>query len=444
MGRCGAVCATVIAVAVSSGGRAQAKPATLDALVAKTDTLLAEVSKLRGLKAKRKVPHDILDTDELVVRMRAMQDDEKYKRAAAERRAMLAGWGMLPPGTDYAALMAAVRTDAVAGYYDLKAKRLVISRGAGGDLANAEMVIAHELVHGLQDQAFDLSKLEDVALSEADAAMARRALVEGDAMALTLELMLARAGSAAPWSNPDAAATLTKGLEIAGATGLERAPLAMREMMAFPYRAGVAFVAALRRRRPWTAVDAAFKKPPRSTEQVMHPERYLAGDEPIAIALDPPPPLAQLDIAARSVWGELGVDIFLRAHGVDPARAALAAEGWGGDRVMVLARPGTSEYCGIGRFDWDSEADAIEAAEAFTVALDGVLVAATLERGTTLDRWFAVDGRVSWVERKGPSVIVGYAVPAWAANDALTSVWTSSGIAKTKKAGTKRAPAKKR
>jgi hypothetical protein len=326
-----------------------------------------------------------------------------------------------------------VRTDSVAGYYDLKTKHLVISRAASTDLAEAEMVIAHELVHGLQDQAFDLTKLEEVALTEGDAALARRALIEGDAMALTIELMLARAGTAAPWSNPDAAATLAKGLEILGATGLDKAPLAVRDTMSFPYRAGVGFVAALRRRQPWSAVDAAYKKPPRSTEQVIHPERYLAGDEPVALALDPPPPLASYAIAARSVWGELGVDIFLRSHGVDPSTSALAAEGWGGDRVLVLAKSGTPEFVGIGRFEWDSEADAIEAAEAFTNAFDAALVGASVDRSTTLHRWFTLDGRVSWVERKGPSLVVAKNVPVWAATEALTAAWTSSGIAVKKK-----------
>src|SRR5262249_31240267 len=171
------------------------------------------------------------------------------------------------------------------------------------------------------------------------------------------------------WSNPEVAAAIDKmmeqGMTCAGecAGAFDRAPLAVREQMIFPYRAGFRFVAALRHRQTWAAVDAAYKKPPRSTEQVMHPERYLAGDEPIAVTLEAPPSLvgAGWQVGTQVVWGEHDFDVFLRAHGIDAATAAEAAAGWGGDRMLVLTRPGDpapEHAIGIARLDWDSEADA--------------------------------------------------------------------------------------
>src|SRR5205085_6086849 len=53
----------------------------------------------------------------------------------------------------------------------------------------------------------------------------------------------------------------------------------------FPYEEGVAFAALLYQNGGWDAVDAAFKNPPRSTEQVLHPDRYIGGDAPKPIAL---------------------------------------------------------------------------------------------------------------------------------------------------------------
>jgi hypothetical protein len=132
------------------------------------------------------------------------------------------------------------------------------------------MVLAHELDHALQDQSFDLHHFEDLPDSEGDAALARHALIEGDGVALMIEVLLARGHVPAPWSDPAVATQLVDAMGLPTGDSLDHAPLAIREEMLFPYRAGFAFVAAIRRRQPWSAVDAAFRRPPRSTEQIMH------------------------------------------------------------------------------------------------------------------------------------------------------------------------------
>src|SRR5205814_2053342 len=85
------------------------------------------------------------------------------------------------------------------------------------------------------------------------------------------------------------------------------------------------------------AVNAAFSSPPRSTEQIIHPEKYLAREQPIEVALP--------DLAAAlgpgwtqlrsDVLGELDLRILLEQF-IDPAVAAKGAEGWGGDRFSLL------------------------------------------------------------------------------------------------------------
>src|SRR5262249_38517707 len=167
----------------------------------------------------------------------------------------------------------------------------------------------------------------------------------------------------------------------------------------FPYRAGFAFVAALRRRQPWAAVDAAFARPPRSTEQILHPERYLADDPPIGIAIDPPPSLRGYTHAHDTVWGELGFELFLRSNGIDAATAAEAAAGWGGDRAAVFTRDSDRRpevAVGISRSEWDSEADAIEAHEAVVKALDASIAGGVVEHARTRTMWLGLDGQLSW------------------------------------------------
>ena len=420
-----AVAALLGAMATSSGARAD--DAALDAILGKLDATAREVSKIRGLPLKHAVASDVVDRDELRARVVAQLADAKSQAQLAATALVLARLGEIPPGTDYAQLIADLLTDQIAGYYDPSTKKLTLSRAANLDDARwADMVLAHELDHALQDQSFDLHKLFDLPIGDSDASTARHALVEGDGVATMIEVALAHEGATVDWSNAEVATLIDKVMEqgAAGcaphdsactASAFDRAPLAVREALIFPYRAGFKFVAALRHRQAWSAVDAAFKRPPRSTEQVMHPERYLAGDEPVAVALDPPPSLADWHVGASLVWGEHGFDVFLRAHGVDASVAAEAAAGWGGDRVLVLTRaddPAPELAVAVARMEWDSEADAIEAAEAATRAIDDLVVGATIERAQTRTRWLGLDGTVSWVERKGPSLAVVVGAPA--------------------------------
>ena len=400
-------------------------------LLARTDAVAREVSRIRGLPLRRPIPNEVVDRDELRRRLLQNAAEEKTKVDTAAQGLALARWGMIPLATDYESLLIEVLTEQIAGYYDPDTKRLTISRSAGDDAQGAELVLAHEIEHGLQDQAFDLKKLEDVPDGEGDARAARRALVEGDGVALMLEVMLARSGAKVPWGTPRITAAIEKEMVSPGGDDLDKAPLALREAMIFPYRAGLMFVAALRRRHPWSAVDAAFRRPPRSTEQILHPERYHADDPPVPVQIDPLAALRGFSRAHQTVWGELGFQLFLRSHGLDEATAEQAAAGWGGDRAVVLARASErrpERAAGVSRSEWDSEVDAIEAEEAVVKALDGSIPGAVVEQGGHRTRWLGVDGTVSWVERRGPSLVIVVGAPAWAAGALAAEVWTASRV----------------
>jgi hypothetical protein len=421
-------------VALLCSTTAAAEPSALDKLLARTDAVAKEVSKLRGLPVKRPIPNEVVDKDELRKRLLAMANEDKTKTETAAEGLALARWGMIPRAANYEQLLIDLLTEQIAGYYDPETKKLTISKSAGDDAQWAELVLAHEIQHGLQDQSFDLKKFEDVPQSESDSSAARRALVEGDGIALMIEVMLSRQGVAVPWSNPQIADSIEKAMAVPGNDGIDKAPIAIREAMIFPYRAGFSFVAALRRRQPWSAVDAAFTtRPPKSTEQIIHPDRYFADDVPVPIEIDLPTTLRGYAIAHNTVWGELGFTLFVRSHGIDPAAAATAAEGWGGDRVVILAKPGDKRperAIAIARSEWDSEVDAIEAQETAVKALDGAVPGAVLDHAVTRTRWFAIDGTVSWVERKGTSLMIVHGAPIWAADKLAAELWTAARIKK--------------
>ena len=428
--RRGLLAAVAATVGLAGAGGAAAEPSALAKLVARTDAIAREVSRLRGIPLKGPIPHEVVGRDELRRRLLALAAEAKT-RAQTQRDALaLARWGLIPLATDYERLLVDLLAEQIAGYYDPKTKRLTISASAGDDAQWAELVLAHEIDHALQDQAFDLERFEDLPDHEGDASAARRALVEGDGVALMIELMLARAGAAVPWSNPQLTDAIDKAMAAPGdGDALDRAPLAIREAMLFPYRAGFTFVAALRRRQPWSAVDAAYARPPRSTEQILHPELYFADDPPVPIEIGPLAALRGYAVAHDTVWGELGYALFLRSHGVDAATVTGAAAGWGGDRAIVLARDGdprAARAVGVARSEWDSEADAIEAAEAAVKAVDAAVVGATIEHGAARTRWLALDGTVAWVERRGRSLAIVIGAPLWAADALAAELWVAS------------------
>ncbi len=423
----GALVATALALPATGGG-AQGPADHIQDLIGKVDALAKEVATLRGLRVRKPIQKEVVTPSALGERLARLANEPKAQRITAAEDFGYSRWGLVAPNTDYAQLVLALRGDQILGYYDPDTKRLTMVLQPVTDVNAAELVLAHEIEHALQDQAFDLKKFEDVPETEGDAKRARRALVEGDALATMVELMLQRRGSIAPWSDPDVTTALEKSMSVPGkGDSLDLAPLAVREAMMFPYQAGLSFVAALRRRQPWSAVDAAFAKPPKSTEQILHPERYQAGDNPIPVDIAPSTALAAWQIGQATVWGELGFTLFLRTHGVDSAQAAIAGEGWGGDRVLSLIRPNDvrpERGIGIARFEWDSEPDAIEAAEAAEKAFDNAIAGATIEHAYDRTRWLGIDGTISWIERKGPSLIMVLGVPAWMAGS--LDVWAAS------------------
>ena len=391
-------------------------------------SLTQEVSKVRGLPAKHPIVSDEVDRDELRARLLELARDKKTADETRAEGIALARWGLIPAALDYTGLMVDLMTDQIAGYYDPDTKKLTINKAAQSDPQWTEMVLAHEIDHGLQDQAFDLKAFEDVPDGEGDAALARHAVIEGDGIAVMLEVLLARQHVPPPWANPAVADELVHAMSAPTGDSLDKAPLAIREGMLFPYRDGFAFVASLRRRKPWSAIDAVFKRPPRSTEQILHPDKYAHDEKPVAIVAGPLPSLPAYTLLHHTVWGEFGFSVFLRAHGVSDEIAREAAAGWGGDRAAVYAKAGDANPAhavALARLQWDTEVDAIEAHDACVRAIDRTTPGATLANDELATRWLALDGTVSFVERRGNTVMIGMGIPLHNADAVITDSWTA-------------------
>jgi hypothetical protein len=140
----------------------------------------------------------------------------------------------------------------------------------------------------------------------------------------------------------------------------------------FPYREGLEFVRRYYDQGGWPAVDALWTNPPVSTEHILHPERYEAGDLPVVVARP------ALTDTLGSGWRLLDSNLngewytyLLLAYGDDPSarlpdsRARAAAEGWGGDGYVVHYHDADAATVLAAEWVWDTDADADEFALAF-------------------------------------------------------------------------------
>jgi hypothetical protein len=150
-------------------------------------------------------------------------------------------------------------------------------------------------------------------------------------------------------------------MPMAGGASLREAPVILSETMIFPYLRGLVFCAYLTNDGGWKALDAAYREPPLSTEQVLHPEKYSAKpDPPTLVDLGPIDAGCGWTEAGRNVLGEMQIGVMLRRHG-----GKAAAEGWDGDRFAVFEGP--DDRLGLAWLStWDSEDDAREFARGYT------------------------------------------------------------------------------
>src|SRR5262249_10520628 len=158
-------------------------------------------------------------------------------------------------------------TEQAAGYYDPKQQTFFIADWLPQLVQKS--VMAHELVHALQDQHYDLQKNFDLVKDQADLSLARKALIEGDAMAVMLIYLLEPLGLSME-SLPDMGTLVQDSAALLGEQFqvYTRAPLIFRQQLLFPYVHGLAFVKAALAHGGWPELQRVYRHPPVSAQQV--------------------------------------------------------------------------------------------------------------------------------------------------------------------------------
>jgi hypothetical protein len=312
--------------------------------------------------------------------------------------------GLLPPDVGLREVVGKALGEEAAGYYIPRSDTLALVRGAGFGGFVGEVTLAHELGHALEDQHFGLELEAEGFLG--DRLVAQSALHEGSATLVMVDyLVIGQAGDGElPEGVRERVLEQLEGLALPSSSGL---PRYVRESLLFPYAAGARFVNAIQSEGGWPAVDRAFGEDrPLSTEQVIHPGKYDAGERPLRVRLrgvrEALPAGARRVL--RSDAGEFDTAQFLHDANGRP-RSEAAAAGWGGSAVELWRLP-DGEYVLAAVWAWDSARDAAEfeaAARRSVAALaapgavnggdEGVTVAVALAPDAALAR--RVVGRIA-------------------------------------------------
>jgi hypothetical protein len=381
--------AALLAASATSAPREVLTGAEATAL---TREISGEVERLRGLQFKRPVPVKIVDDAQARAHFEERLKKFWPEAEARHQQAAHVRLGLLPADFDLVAGLLDTLEEQAGGFYDPDSDTFFIlkdmPRGA------APLLIAHELTHALDDQHYGIDAMLRAAEDDDDRQTAVSAVVEGSGMLIMSRYLMGQ--MQAGRMKMEELVEFQKS-EAGKARKLKASPPLLQRSLLGSYLLGQAFLLRGQPLGPGATgepadIDRAFKAPPLSSEQVLHPDKYWVpgkADPPRAVTI---PDLASVlgrgwSLGVAGTLGELTLALMTDTGSLDVTSAAAldaarwttpAASGWGGDLYHHYVN-GTRNVTVLSTV-WDTEADAAE----FEKALPRLAGRQTWRRGATV------------------------------------------------------------
>jgi hypothetical protein len=326
------------------------------------DDISAEMADIRELELLEPINVEVKSRQELQEETREDLEVDYPQEERDDDQLVLVAFGLLEPEDDIGELYVDLLGEQIAGYYDPETDEMVVVASSDTNELSAsdQVTFAHEVVHALQDQHYDLESYNDLRLDgNSDESLAITALIEGDATLAQIDFILGDIRLARAFLEEIESQDIST-------EQLDNAPAIIAETLVFPYEQGQLFAQFLFDEGGWDLIDEAYANPPTSTEQILHPEKYLDGEEPIEVSTPDlegflGPEWRTID---EDTLGEFQVSILLGEGGdLSDDQATTAAAGWGGDAYAVSTSDAGEAIL------WETEWDSIEDAEEFATAL---------------------------------------------------------------------------
>ncbi|MGB1288011.1 MAG: hypothetical protein ACPG7F_15850 [Aggregatilineales bacterium] len=330
------------------------------------DGLEAQTEALRGLDELENVTRLFPTRDDLLIYLDGVFETELTQGIIDEEMAFYAAFDFIDPALDLRATLLDLYGQQIAGYYDTDTEEmntiLLTGEQPGDALPLLERITyVHEFVHALQDQHFGLDALlESTDTVNADRTLAIISLVEGDA-SFVMNAYTVREAEANPLGSM--LSLLAGGLQSGNLAMPPGIPAIIEAELLFPYLTGEQFVNAIYVDGGWDAVNALYDNPPQSSEHILHPETFLAGEMPLEVSLSVTLP-DNWTLLREDVMGEFYLREYLATQLSTPIATA-AATGWAGSAYQVYENE-NDDMAWILSLALDSEADTVEFVDAYT------------------------------------------------------------------------------
>ena len=327
-------------------------PSAEELLTRKLDAIGFRTSLVRDLSGRGPVERKLIDREELYDLLFDELTGNPEELLVTQK--LYETLGIISAGTDLPEILVGVFTDVVGRFYSTDFGKPYVVANREDFQPHDEIAVVHEFAHELQQLEFDISAIRESISGNADQSRAFTALVEGDAVLTHLLYM----GEHLEIEEQEDAQITSDNSDI---SRFFAAPTTIQQLTLFPYLDGRSFAVDLfLRTQDFEAIDEVYAYVPRSTEQIIHMEKYDAREEPDQVSL---PDMAtalgegwtELD---RDTLGELFIGAYLLS-GVEPDDSSLAATGWGGDQYVLLENE-AGQGLFVSMIVWDSVEDAVE------------------------------------------------------------------------------------
>ncbi len=322
------------------------------------ESIIEDVVQLRELPLDEIPPQMSITAEELTALNVSSMDDMVIENIQREEN-FLEILGLIPEDYDLVQGYTTESNSNVAGFYTPSNNEIYLIEQE--EWSNIDQItLAHEITHAIQDQAFDLGDSSVEQMND-DEKLARLALIEGDATLTTFLYMLENV--------PDINLLPYSSFQGETSTGPE-APSFLVDLTYFPYFFGEDFVRFLYTKDGWEEVNNAFENLPTSSEQILHPQKYINGEEPIPVSLEG---LAeklgpQWEETLTNVLGEYGIYLMLSEY-LGSYAASDPSDGWGGDQYVLLENTEDGSQALAMQITWDSKPAAERFRDFFTIAM---------------------------------------------------------------------------
>jgi hypothetical protein len=276
---------------------------------------------------------------------------QEFARMFAQQELSMKKLGFLPRDFNLKEFLVRSTGQEIAAYYDNETKTISMLNWVPPD--RQEPILAHELTHALQDQNYDLGKWMKAGSKEAegsatgDSAIARKAVVEGQAMVVYVDYMLKPLGR----SLADTPGLIYQMEEPAVKAAIDSqlihdAPMILREAGTFAYDQGLIFEGELLQAGGRKmAFAGAFARPPRNSHEVLQPQTYIQGEKLAPVLIPDMQKVLgeQYDVYDSGGIGELDVRALLKQYGGRKIADDLAGAWQGGTFVTFRRKDKASE-----------------------------------------------------------------------------------------------------